>query len=105
MKKESNNHHSNDSMINIVPLEAFYDPSFSRSDLHELFREPRESQTRRLIPPYSGKYAVHLWNRVPTSARYLQRHRLDDICHGRSFYNEILRFALNGSEFLSRFCV
>ena len=47
---------------NILPLEAFYDPSFSRSDLHELFRE--QALKKRLVPPYEGKFAAHLWNRV-----------------------------------------
>jgi len=94
--------------VNILPLEAFYDPSFSRSDLHELFADlnsPANSRkVHRLSPPYSGKHAVHLWNRVPTAGRYLHSHRLDHVCTGTSMYNNMLRFALNGSAFLATLC-
>ena len=87
---------------NILPLEAFYDPSFSRSDLHELFRE--QEKGKRLVAPYEGKYAVHLWNRVWVAAKYLTNHRLEEICFSRSMYNEMLRFALSGSAFLRVLC-
>lgn len=88
--------------INVLPIESFFDPSFSRSDLHELFREQKKG--KRLFAPYSGKYAVHLWNRVRVATTYLAAHRLEHICSSDSMYNEMLRFALNGTVFLERLC-
>ena len=101
-------------VANILPLESFYDPSFSRSDLHELFRESVQSKSStnnnvpakqlRLVPPYTGKYAVHLWNRVNTASVYLRDHRFEMICVSMSMYNSMLRFALNGTLFLAKLC-
>ena len=97
--------HISNREVNILPLESFYDPSFSRSDLHELFREPHTvAKKHRLTAPYDGKYAVHLWNRVRTASNYLSSHRVDDICQAKSMYNEMLRYALNGSAFLTQLC-
>ena len=42
----------------VLPIEAFYDPSFSRSDARELFVENKDpNHIPRLYPPYEGKYA------------------------------------------------
>ena len=52
----------------VLPIEAFYDPSFSRSDARELFVENKDPKyILRLNPPYEGKYAQVLQMRIDSA--------------------------------------
>ena len=90
--------------LQVLPVESFFDPSFSRADLHLLFGDRTTTKGPSVSPPYPGKHAVHLWNRVSVASGYLSRHRIEGICGGSSMYNEMLRFALNGTAFLTKLC-
>ena len=104
---------SND--VNVLPIESFYDPSFSKGDIHELFME-NTRKPPRMRPPYIGmtvwdkvpipytKYGQHLWHSIPVATRYLRSHSFRDICNSTSMYNEMLRYALHGSPFLKSHC-
>lgn len=101
--------------VNVIPIEGFYDPSFSKGDIHELFME-NTGKPARMRPPYIGttvwdmkpipytKYGQHLWHSVPVATRYLRAHSFLDICNSTSMYNEMLRYALRGSPFLKTHC-
>jgi len=100
---------SRNSSLNVLPLEYFYEPSFSRSDLHELYKEnkqlkPHQQPLLRLHPPYNGKYAQHLWHSVQTAHNYLKAHKLKDVCNSTSMYNQMLRYALRDSPWLKSNC-
>jgi len=89
--------------VNTLPIESFYDPSFGRHDIRELYNENIKKKAR-VRPPYEGKYGQHLWYTSPLAAKFLKAHTLTDICNSTSIYNEMLRFALNDTMFLRKTC-
>ena len=89
--------------VTALNVESFYDPSFSRQDIHELFQE-NKFKPARIRSPYSGKYGQHLWHSIPIATKYLRLHRFDHVCNSTSIYNEMLRYALHGSEWLIKTC-
>ena len=101
--------------VQVLPIESFYDPSFSKGDIRELFME-NDAKPARMQPPYVGithwdkvpipytKYGQHLWHSIPLAARYLRAHTFQHICNSTSMYNAMLRYALRGSPFLTAQC-
>jgi Glycosyltransferase sugar-binding region containing DXD motif len=90
-------------LVNALPVEAFYDPSFGRHDVRELYQENKEKPAR-VRPPYDGKYGQHLWHALPLADKFLRAHQFSQICDSTSIYNEMLRFALNGTAWLRATC-
>ena len=59
---------------------------------------------RYTIPPYDGKYAQHLWHSTIKGKRYLNNLDINLVCHGNSVYYEMLRFALNETDWYQDHC-
>jgi hypothetical protein len=89
--------------VTILPVESFYDPSFGRNDIRELYSE-NIGKKPRLQRPYKGKFGQHLWHTAPSAPYYLRQHRFQDVCNSTSMYNDMLRYALEGSDWLKKTC-
>jgi hypothetical protein len=88
--------------MRLLPENAFYDPSYYRPHLKELYQENEPSATLRFKPPYDGKYGQHLWH--AHAVRYLQQIKLEHICNSTSMYASMVRFALSESPWLKDHC-
>jgi len=88
--------------VRVLPIESFYDPSFGRPGIKELFWEPPKEYIQRVKPPYEGKYGQHLWGKI--SKVPLSKHTFNMMCNGTSVYNVMLRYALDGTKFFKEIC-
>lgn len=94
--------------VNVLGTVAIFEPSWYPGDIEQLYGIPyppnSNLQNEALYPPFPGKYAQHLWHNK--AKQHLYRIDHDDflICNGTSMYSNMLRMALDGTEWLQEAC-